>query len=188
MKDIERLIKENKGAFDSFEPSDGHFERFTAKLESMAYIAPKKVSLTPYLLKAAAVAILVTLSSLWTWENVLSPDARTMSLGEVSPEYSQVEHYYVQQVSMMEDEIQTIDIVSNEDQSKILMDELKEMDVMYKELQKDLKTNPSDERVVNAMIEHYQRKVEVMSYILTQLKEVNDENQINSENYETVRL
>ena len=188
MKDIELLIRENKGAFDGFEPSDGHFERFTAKLEAMAYIAPKKVSIAPYLLKAAAVAILVTLSSLWTWENVLSPDAKSMTLSEVSPEYSQVEQYYVQQVSMIENEIQTIDIVSNEDQSKILMDELKEMDKMYEELQKDLNANPSDERVVNAMIEHYQRKVEVMSYILTQLKEVNDENQINSENYETVRL
>ena len=46
------------------------------------------------------------------------------------------------------------------------------MDNMYEELQKDLKANPNDERVINAMIEHYQRKVEVMNYILSQLKEV----------------
>ena len=43
MKDIEKLIRENKGAFDGYEPSDGHFERFTAKLEAhRAYIAPEK--------------------------------------------------------------------------------------------------------------------------------------------------
>ena len=189
MKDIEKLIRENKGAFDSFEPADGHFERFTAKLEARAYMAPvKRVSLAPYLLKAAAVAILVTLSSLWAWENIVSPGANRTALGEVSPEYSQVEQYYVKQVNMMENEIKTIDIVSNEDQNKILMDELGEMDKMYLELQKDLKANPNDERVINAMIEHYQRKVEVMNYILSQLKEVTNENQINSENYETVRL
>lgn len=188
MKDIELLIRKNKGTFNGFEPSDGHFERFTAKLEAHAYVAPKRVNITPYLLKAAAVAILFTISSLWTWEHVVSPDAKRTTLGEVSPEYAQVEKYYVQQVSMIENEIKTIDIVSNEDQNKILMDEFKEMDKMYEELQKDLKANPNDERVINAMIEHYERKVEVMSYILTQLKDVTSENQINSENYETVRL
>lgn len=188
MKDIEKLIRENKGAFDSYEPSDGHFERFTAKLEAHSYIAPARVSLTPYLLKAAAVAILVTISSLWAWEKIVSPDANRMTLGEVSPEYQQVEQYYVKQVNMIENEFTTIDIISNEDQNKILMDELAEMDDMYVELQKDLKTNPNDERVINAMIAHYQRKIEVMNYILSQLKEVTSENQINSENYETVRL
>ena len=188
MKDIEKLIRENKGSFGSYEPSDGHFERFTAKLEASTYVAPARVSLTPYLLKAAVVAILVTISSLWVWDKVVSPDANRMTLSEVSPEYQQVERYYVQQVSLIENEITTIDIVSNEDQNKILMDELDEMDDMYTELQKDLNTNPNDERVVNAMINHYQRKIEVMNYILSQLKEVTSENQINSENYETVRL
>ena len=81
-----------------------------------------------------------------------------MTLGEVSPEYSQVEQYYVHQVNQMEDEIKTIDIVSNEDQNEMLMDELRDMDKMYEELQEDLKANPNDERVINAMIEHYQRK------------------------------
>ena len=188
MKDIEKLIRENRGAFDVFEPSDGHFERFQARLESQGYQAPARVSLTPYLLKAAAVAILVTLSSMWTWEHVVSPGARRMSLGEVSPEYRQVEKNYVHQVSKIETEISTIDIVSNEDQNKILQEELRTMDEMYIELQKDLKANPNDERVINAMIEHYQRKIDVMSYILNQLQEVQSENQINSENYETVRL
>ncbi len=188
MKDIEKLIRENKGAFDSYEPSDGHFERFTAKLEAHTYVAPARVNLTPYLLKAAVVAILVTISSMWVWEKVVSPDANRMTLGEVSPEYQQVEHYYVQQVNMMENELTTLDIISNEDQNKMLMDELAEMDDMYVELQKDLNTNPNDERVINAMIAHYQRKIEVMNYILSQLKEVTSENQINSENYETVRL
>jgi hypothetical protein len=55
-------------------------------------------------------------------------------------------------------------------------------------LKKDLKAHPNDERIINAMIEHYQSKVDVLNYIISQLKEVNSENQINNENYETVRL
>ena len=67
MQDIEKIIRDNHSLFDSYEPSEGHFERFTSKLEARQATSTKKVSLMPYLLKAAAVAILVTLSSLWTW-------------------------------------------------------------------------------------------------------------------------
>jgi len=190
MKNIEELIRENKDSFDRFEPSEGHFERFTARLGTKMETATsyKRVSLLPYLLRAAAVAILVTLSSLWTWEHIFSPGAKRMTLSEVSPEYTQVEQYYVRQVNLMEGEIGNIVIGNDEEQQRMLKSELKIMDQTYDELQKDLKAHPDDERVINAMIEHYQKKVEVMNYILEQLKEVNNENQVNNENYETVRL
>ncbi len=190
MNTLEKLIRENRDSFDRFEPSEGHFERFSAKLKSSEEKAPayRRVSLLPYLLRAAAVAILVTLSSLWTWDHILSPDANKMTLSEVSPEYRQVEQYYVHQVNLMEGEIKNIEIGNDEDQQKMLVSELEIMDQAYEDLKKDLDANPNDERVINAMIEHYQKKVEVMNYILEQLKEVKNENQINNENYETVRL
>jgi hypothetical protein len=186
---IEELINENRDYFDDANPSDGHLERFQSKLEaSTIYTVKKRVKVLPYLLRAAAVAILVTLSSLWTWEHVLSPNSDKMTLSEVSPEYSNVEKYYVQQVNLMEDEIRGFDLNDDPNQKEMLITELESMDSMYEELQKDLKANPNDERVINAMIEHYQKKVEVMNYIITQLKEVKNENQLNNENYETVRL
>ncbi len=46
------------------------------------------------------------------------------------------------------------------------MSEMKGMDSVYVQLQHELKANPNDERIINAMIEHYQTKVEIMSYIL----------------------
>jgi len=177
---IEDLIRENKTFFDGSEPSEGHFERFQAKLEARSYTFTKRVRVLPYLLRAAAVAILVTLSSLWSWEHILSPDSKRMSLSDVSPEYGEVERYYVQQVNLMEDEIKALPIDDNGQEKEILLAELESMDDMYEELQKDLKANPDDERVINAMIEHYQKKVDVMTYILTQLKEVRNENQINN--------
>ncbi|MDT8401121.1 MAG: hypothetical protein RQ743_05455 [Bacteroidales bacterium] len=190
MKDIEKIIRENADFFNSEEPFEGHFERFTARLQARQFVVPRRVNIMPHLLKAAAVAILVTLSSLWTWEHVLSSDANKMTLSEVSPEYREVEQYYVHQVSLMEDEIEDIWINGQPEDKGLLLDELEEMDETYKELQKDLKANPNDERVINAMVEHYQRKVEVMNYILSQLKEIQNKNeyQINNENYETVRL
>lgn len=190
MKDIEKIIRDNTGFFNEEEPFEGHFERFSARLEARQFVSPGRTSILPHLLKAAAVAILVTLSSLWTWEHVLSPDANRMTLGEVSPEYREVEQYYVQQVNMFENQIDNVWINDDPEEKEMLMDELDQMDEMYLELQRDLKANPNDERVINAMIEHYQRKVDIMNYVLSQLRQVqqDNENQINEEDYETVRL
>lgn len=188
MNNIEDLIRNNRSFFEDAEPNPGHFERFSLKLEMRAS-AKRKINIAPYLLRAAAVTILVTLSSLWTWDHLLSPGRNRMSLSEVSTEYREVERYYVQQTSMMETEIMGIDLANSEEQKDMLKEELKNMDVTYKELQKELKANPNDERVINAMIEHYQTKLNVMTYILDQLKQIKNENETqNTNSHEKVSI
>jgi hypothetical protein len=59
------------------------------------------------------------------------------------------------------------------------------MDSVYVQLQKELKANPNDERIINAMIEHYQTKVDIMSYIVNQLKAIRHENQNETKNGKT---
>jgi hypothetical protein len=140
-----------------------------------------KRSIVPYLLKAAVVTLLVTLSSLWTWDHFIRPERNRMTLGDVSPQYKEVENYYIHQVNLMESEIKTIDL-NNPEQQEMLKKEMKSMDSVYVQLQKDLKANPDDERIINAMIEHYQTKVEVMNYIINQLKAIRNENQNTSGN------
>jgi hypothetical protein len=185
MKNIEEIIKNNKDFFDEAEPSEGHLERFNRKLEIMFGPKVAKRSIVPYLLRAAVVTLLLTLSSLWTWDHFIRPDRNRMTLGDVSPEYKEVENYYVHQVNMMESEIVNIDLKNNPEQKEILFREMKSMDSVYVQLQKELKANPDDERIINAMIEHYQTKVDVMNYILNQLKAIRNENQNNSENEKT---
>jgi hypothetical protein len=87
----------------------------------------------------------------------------------------------------MEGEIVNVDMKNNPEQKKALMKEMKSMDSTYVALQKELKANPNDERIINAMIEHYQTKLEVMSYIVNQLKSIRNDNQNKKEN-EKVKL
>jgi len=61
------------------------------------------------------------------------------------------------------------------------------MDSVYVQLQKELKANPNDERIINAMIEHYQTKMEVMTFIINQLKALRNEN-INTTKNEKVSI
>ncbi len=182
MKNIEDIIRNNKDFFDGAEPSEGHFERFNRKLEARFSVHVVKRSIVPYLLRAAVVTLLVTLSSLWTWEHFLRPDRNRMTLGQVSPQYKEVENYYVHQVNIMESELVNIDLNNNPEQKKMLLSEIKSMDSVYVQLQKELKANPNDERIINAMIEHYQTKLEVLTYIVNQLKAIRNENQTKSTN------
>jgi len=185
MKSIEDILKENKDFFNEAEPSEGHFERFNRKLEMRFARKVVKRSIVPYLLKAAVVTLLLTLSSLWTWDHFIRADRNRMTLGDVSPQYKEVENYYVHQVNLMESEIVNIDIKNNPEQKRELFKEIKSMDSVYIQLQKELKANPDDERIINAMIEHYQTKVDVMNYILDQLKTIRNENQNKSGNENT---
>ncbi len=99
-----------------------------------------------------------------------------MTLGQVSPQYREVENYYMHQVNLMEGEIVNTDLHNNPEQKEMLVKEMKSMDSTYVSLQKELKANPNDERIINAMIEHYQTKLEVMTYIVNQLKTIRNDN------------
>jgi len=182
MKTLEDIISKNKDLFEVAEPSDGHFERFNRKLEMRFQVVTPKRSIVPYLLRAAVVTLLVTLSSLWTWDHFIRPGNSKMTLGDVSPQYKEVENYYRHQVNLVEGEIVNIDINNNSEQKTMLMNEMKSMDSVYISLQKELSANPGDERIINAMIEHYQTKLEVMTYIVNQLKTIRNENQNMTEN------
>lgn len=180
MKTIEEIIRSNREVFEE-EPSEGHFERFNKKLEMRFHTEGNKRSIVPYLLKAAVVTLLVTLSSLWIWDNFLGPDSKRLTLGDISPQYKEVENYYIHQVNLLENEINSVNI-SDPNQYEMLKSEIRSMDSVYVQLQKELKANPNDERIINAMIEHYQTKLDVMTFIVNQLKSIRDENQNINEN------
>jgi hypothetical protein len=187
MKNIEDIIRNSLDTFIEEEPSVGHFERFNRKLEIICQANAPKRSIVPYLLKAAVVTLLVTLSSLWTWDHFIRPGSSRTTLSQVSPEYKEVESYYVHQVNLAEDEIVNVDLTNSPEQKEVLLNEMNNMDSVYVSLQKELKANPGDERIINAMIEHYQTKLEVMTYIVSQLKTIQNDNPNMIEN-EKVKL
>ncbi len=172
MDPIDVLIKKNRDYFDQEEPFEGHFERFQKKLEADN---AGKIQF-PYrdILKIAAVVVLVVLSALWVYEQLGpgQPGENSYPLAEEAPEYKEVEIYYMSTINEKYDQIKSVDF-NDPRQKEILLKELKEMDSIYHNLQKDLQMNPGDERVINALIKHYRIKLEVMSKILDQLKEYN---------------
>lgn len=185
---IEEIILNNLKELNDFEPKEGHFERFQAKLN----VQQKKKKITLNLVwKVAAAVVFVLLAvnqaniyfSPDKQNQILSNDKSDFSLASVSPEYKEVEFYYTNAINVGLNQWNVLmadGYISTEEQE--LMDtELSDFETRYKTLQTDLAANPNDERVINAMLEYYQSKLEIINMIVNKLQEVKQQKNNNNE-------
>jgi len=175
MNKFDKQIQANRQKFDSQEPSSGHMERFEQKLHNRQ--SRSLFSRIPYGLKAAVVLLLVALSSILIYEQaqIYYANQRILSLQDISEEFGEAEFYYTSLINNKYEEINRLNL-DDPKQKEILMIELGEMDKLFHSPQKDFQSNPNDQRVINAMISHYQLKLDIMSQIIKQLEEVNQVN------------
>jgi len=183
---IEDLVLKNLDEINDNEPLEGHFERFEAKLKQQN--KKKKINLS-MVWKVAAAVVFVLLASNQAFiyfspnnsgTSLLSAlnNSSKMTLTSVSEEYEEVEFYYTNAIDVGITQWNSFveeGLISEEEQS-MMDNELAEFEELFKTLQNDLKTNPHDERVVNAMLEYYQSKLSVISMIITKLQEVKEAN------------
>jgi len=187
---IEEIILNNLKELNDFEPKDGHFERFQAKLDTRH----KKKKITLNLVWKVAAAVVFVLLAVNQANIYLSPDKQNQaltndnsdfSLASVSPEYKEVEFYYTNAISVglnQWDKLKTDGFISATEQ-EMLDTELTEFEERFKNLQVDLAANPNDERVINAMLEYYQAKLDIINMIVNKLQEVKQQK---NNNHETI--
>jgi hypothetical protein len=112
-----------------------------------------------------------------------APESEISSLGAISQEYSEVEYYYTSSINAGLNQWESFGnagLLTEND--KVMMDnELGEFEEVLKGLQEELKANPNDERVINAMLEIYQSKLNVINLIVTKLQEVKTQNETSHE-------
>lgn len=185
---IEELITKNLEGLNDSEPSEGHFERFEEKLAKQH---EKRSFSWKVVWKVAAAAIFVFLAVnqgiIWfssdSENTVASSGRQEMSLASVSPEYEEVEFYYTNAINDglgQWEKMAEAGLIS--EQELEMMDvELAEFENVYDRLQQDLAASPNDERVINAMLEYYQKKLSLITMIVNKLEEVKQKN----ENHET---
>jgi hypothetical protein len=184
MKSLEKYFSDNRDRFDLEEPEDGHFERFTSKLKNLRR-DPGRFSWQK-MLQAAAIAILVVLSSLWVFERIIpsADEPGILTLADISAEYGEAEIYYISLINRKYNEIKSFDFHENSLEQETILRELSEMDRVYRSLEKELDAEGGNFMVINAMIRHYQLKLDIMSQILDHLYEIHG-NGLNGEDDET---
>jgi len=178
MNDIEKQIKEQRLLLDSDRPREGHENRFRQKLERSPVGRPDRGIRFRHAIQVAASVVLILTSAIVLIRTDKS--GSKVAQQEIPEAVKEAEFYYASQLDARYEEISGFDFGDKEEKA-VLLEELKELENYHQQLIKDLEANPDDERVVSAMIRHYQVKLEVMDQIITQLNQVKSEI---SENHE----
>jgi len=167
MSDLEKYITKMRGALDSDEPGSGHLKRFSKKLKAQQQPV-RRMNFRHALQIAASIAIIMASGIVIVKSG---KGGSKMAANPASEEFRQTNNFYASQVNARYEDIAALPFNSGEEK-EMLLEELSEMDGYYQELLKELNANPGDERAMNALIQHYQLKLQVMDQILEQLIQV----------------
>jgi hypothetical protein len=165
MNDLEKYIIENRTRIDMADAPGGHFKRFRKRLQHNRKPVVRRINFRHALQIAASLAVIITSGIVIV---KTGKGGNKMAENVVTEEFQEVRTYYTSQVNDRYEDIAAIPFDS-EDEQEILLKELSEMDDYYNELLKELNANPGDERVMNALIQHYRIKLQVMDQIIEHL-------------------
>ncbi len=181
MDKFDKIFMDQKEAFEE-EPMEGHFLRFEEKLEQ--YHKRKKLPLKSWpFLKIASIMIIVLLSA--NLVVYLLPDKKVKNNKQyANTELNETANFYtvkinsgIAQLKQMADQG-----IGSEQELTIVKKELDEMDQQFQDLQDEYSKNPDDERVVNALIEYYQTKLNIINTIKADLENIKSSKNNHHEN------
>jgi hypothetical protein len=175
MKDrLEEFVRGHRQDFDTFEPSEALWKNIDKKLDK-----GKKIKLRFYLSRAAAVAAIFAISFLVQQYLQTSKN----KLQEI-PELKEAEMYYSGLIDAKLQEIKPL-LVEYPDVEQEMKTDLSELDSVYNGLKNDLKDNVANHEVIEAMIENYRMRINLLEEMLQYLeKNEDDTNNDKTPNYE----
>jgi hypothetical protein len=176
-QNLDKFITDNLDLFDSDIPEKDHVNRFLDKLDK----AEKMVNLRKrylYVTIAASLLLLISFSGLLLWNySTLKNKTKCMDSTISNIEFNETGEYYSDQINIGMAKIKSIKYIAPEQKDSVFK-ELNAMDTNFWQLQDELRHNPYDERVMQAIIGHYQIKLNAVNQII-QLFSIS---QINSKN------
>ena len=170
MDKLNKIFKEHRAEFEE-EPGDGHFERFGERL-SVNESKRKGWYLSPFY-KVASVLLIVLLSAnLVVYFKNSKPAVKETAV--VKSDLREASFYYTNSINIGIRDLEQMAREGIGTQKEIVQikHELSEMDRLFVNLQQEYKANPNDERIINAMIEYYQSKLDIVNTIKTDLENV----------------
>jgi hypothetical protein len=168
--EIEKILRNNIEAFNSDGPSDNHYEKFRKKLQKLKNT--KGIYTLIYRIAVVFFLFIIT-TGIFYMVNITGNDHSIKKISQISDELYEVEMYYKNLINNNYKKIRDLNFNNNKTEKRLVLSELKEMDAAYRDLQKDLIQNPYDDRVINAIINYYQLKLEFMDVIINQTKRNN---------------
>lgn len=169
--DIDKLLEGMD--FDIEEPHTGHRERFFKKLENQTETPKRKGKLrnlwTPVMAIAASFLLAIFLIGEFIGTDA---SAKNSELASISPEMKQTQEFYT---SLISKELNALNDEMSPETEAIINDALVQMEKLeknYEVLKKDLVKSGKDNRVIHAMIQNFQQRIDLLNTVLTQIDNI----------------
>ena len=184
MKNDEYFEDLKKLDFDIAEPNSGHEDRFLEKLDRRHQNKhPKKGKLRKLWIPLSSIAAALIIVFFAFGKVFNTPAfAKETGLAAVSPQMKETQDFYS---TLIERELKSIEGERSPQNNKIINDALVQLETLEKEynkLKKDLLESGQDKRVIYAMINNFQKRIDLLNQVLDQIETIK---QLNTQKNET---
>lgn len=172
---IDRLFKNLQNDFDKEMPEIGHEKRFLDKLKSNSSIKNKKQKRSYKISYLSIAASIVLLFGVFM---VLQNKSEVHGLASVSPELSQTQDFFTTAITS---ELNKIKAHRNPENEILISDALNQMALLeknYERLILDLKKSGNDKRVIYAMINNFQSRIDILENVLKTIEDIKQLKQV----------
>ncbi|MCF6212866.1 MAG: hypothetical protein L3J45_02460 [Flavobacteriaceae bacterium] len=170
-KSLKNRFEDLENQFDVEVPNLGHFDRFQDRLE-----AKRKPKINYWKPLAIAASLLLMIGFLWPYFNT------SLDLKDVSPQMEETQAYFT---SVIDHELKELGKLESEDTKRIISDALRQIKILdkeYKNLTTQLKESNEDKIIVYAMIDNYQKRINVLKSVINQINNLRNTKYFNNEN------
>lgn len=169
--------------FDIQEPHSGHRERFSKKLETKSEQPEEKGKVRKLWMPAMGIAASFLIAFFLLGEVIgTGANARSADLASISPEMKQTQEFYTGMISR---ELKALQSEKTPETEAIINDALTQMEKLeteYESLKQDLANSGNDNRVIHAMIQNFQQRIDLLNNVLTQIENIKTLKTQNHEN------
>lgn len=161
--------------FDFHEPHSGHMQRFERRLQGNK---SKKRTL-PWKWMSIAASIILAIG-FYLGQN-LQPEAP--SLTGVSEKMAEVETYFVSTINYEIKELEKSRTLDTEEVIEKALEKIEKLEDDYKSFIEELDKNGKQERVIQHMIQNYQKRLEILQNTLIQIELIKNQKTFDDEDY-----
>ncbi len=164
MDKLEEHIRKNRGDFDKYNPPAGVWIRIKKELNTGKSLQRQWISLAAMIIIIFGTAI-IFFKPQYRWAN----KENDITFRRY-PQLKETEIYYNNLVNSLYKEASPL-LTRNPDLKKEINTDLSQIDSICTDIKKDLKDNISNQDVIEALIQNYRNKINILEDMLKVLKE-----------------
>lgn len=181
MDKLEEHIRRNREDLDRYSPPTGIWRRIRKELKKKKSMMRLWISTAAMIVVVLGIAIAL-FRPVYRWSNTNSEKHNDEEHTQLDPQLKETEIYYNNLVNSLYKEATPL-LTKNPEIKKELNSDLSHLDSICVDLKKDLKDNVSNQDVIEALIQNYRIKINILEDMLTVLK-ANENNPEKEKNHE----